>query len=380
MRTIRYFDNTAVDFVDLWETANHTLDSNSTSSLARLAVVLLNMPLSLAPALASFVITIDPVATVAALNDPIATAAAQGMAPKKYVGYAINAFDSKAEYHTYAIQLTSPTIPVACEDEGITAEMCTPVSPAPPHSDGREPLRSRKALPWIGWQPSFMRSVVRVPVKLEDDAAAVFLEPADAIRHRRILADDDARRSVSLRSFHPSIMNPRTPSYVDFCDLGEYTGDFACPADMSDAATYDDQYYAETVQASRPPDTMIVVNVSYDLSQVDNLPDPLGFFEEKRWLKELEVASKARASGIIEPYVESQKENHFDLRSSDSEDVPRSPGEYGNLSELSSSLRDRVSVLQEIATKTQHFRNFLGHVKEDGLNFLQSWTMGIRLI
>jgi hypothetical protein len=46
------------------------------------------MPLSLAPALASFVvITIDPVATLQALNDPIATAAARKMTPQKYVGY-----------------------------------------------------------------------------------------------------------------------------------------------------------------------------------------------------------------------------------------------------------------------------------------------------
>ncbi|KAJ7042922.1 hypothetical protein C8F04DRAFT_1390313 [Mycena alexandri] len=356
------------------------------------------MPLSLAPALASFVvITIDPVATVAALNDPIATAAAQQMVPKKYVGYvskAINAFDSKAKYHTYAVQLTSPTIPAACEDGCITAEMYTPVSPAPPHPDGREPLRLRKAFPWIGWQPSFMRSVVRVPVKLEDDAAAVLLEPADAIRHRRILADEDARRSVLLRSSVPvTSRKPGTPSYVDFCDLGEYTGDFTCPADISDAATYDDQYYAETVQASRPPDTMIVVNVSYDLSQVDNLPDPLGFFEEKRWLKELEAESKARASRTIEPHIEPpshKKENHLALRSSNSHDLLQSPWEYGNLSELILVLRVRVSVLQvqEIA---RVLRIFLGRVKEDGLNFLQrqppplpatgfSWTMGKRLI
>ncbi|KAJ7270669.1 hypothetical protein B0H12DRAFT_999077, partial [Mycena haematopus] len=143
---------------------------------------------SLSPALAAFVvITIDPVATLQALNDPIVTAAARKITPQKYVGYvskAIDVFDSKAEYHTYAIQLTSPTIPAACEGDGISADMYTPVFPAAAHPHDRVPLKPRRTLPWSDCQqPSFMRSIVRVPVKLGDDTQAVLLDPDEAIRY-----------------------------------------------------------------------------------------------------------------------------------------------------------------------------------------------------
>jgi hypothetical protein len=130
-----------------------------------------------------------------------------------------------------------------------------------------------------------MRSVVRVPVKLEDDARALFLEPTEAVRHRRILAEEGARRRTLLRD---SAAKPGARSYVELSDLDEYMGDFGCPIDLSDSdcADEDEQFYADAVEKSRPPDTMIVVNVSYDLSQLNELPDPLQFFEEKRRLKE----------------------------------------------------------------------------------------------
>ncbi|KAF7369829.1 hypothetical protein MVEN_00315800 [Mycena venus] len=219
------------------------------------------------------------------------------MTPQKYVGYvskAINAFDWKADYHTYAIQLTSPTIPAACEGDGISADMYTPVFPSPAHPQGRAPLRSRRALPWSGCQqPSFMRSIFFSNRRMQSG-------------HRRILAEEDAQRSVLLQSTSQSSAAAKPGargSYVEFSDLDEYAGDFSCPVDFSDGAHEledEEQYYAEAVQASRPPDTMVVVDVSYDLSQLTELPDPLQFFEEKRQLKELVAESKARTSGIIE--------------------------------------------------------------------------------
>ncbi|KAJ6554499.1 hypothetical protein B0H19DRAFT_1153785 [Mycena capillaripes] len=357
------------------------------------------MPLSLAPALAAFVvITIDPVATVQVLNDPIATAAAQKMTPQRYVGYvskAVNAFDCKADYHTYAIQLTSPTVPAAYEGEGISADMCTPVSPVATdaHPHGREPLRLRGTLPWSGCQqPSFMRSVVRVPVKIEDDSSAVFLELADAVRHRRILVDEDARRRALLRSSVSDAAKPGARSYVEFSDLDEYTGDFACPIDLSHYTEEDeDDYYADTVEASRPPDTMIVVNVSYDLSQLDELPDPLHFFEEKRRLKELEVESRTRKAGTIavlspEPHPEIIAESTSDslvtqeYQSLIYPDTLSSVWEYHKLPELFSTIHIPVSLIREVATKTRRLAFCVVHLREDGVNLLQNWSTAVWFI
>ncbi|KAJ7938443.1 hypothetical protein B0H13DRAFT_1851866 [Mycena leptocephala] len=219
------------------------------------------MPLSLAPALASFVvITIDPVATLQALNDPIAIAAARKMTPQKYVGDQRLRLEGRLPH--VAIQLTSPTVPLLAGRRYRRRHVHACV-PAATDGKGRAPLRLREsgALPWSGCQqPSFMRSVVRVPVKLEDDADAL------------ILAEEDARRRTLLRD---SAAKPGARSYVELSDLDECMGDFGCPIDLLDSDCTDEdeeQFYADAVEKSRPPDTMIVVNVSYDLSQLKSCP------------------------------------------------------------------------------------------------------------
>ncbi|KAF8192763.1 hypothetical protein K438DRAFT_1674994 [Mycena galopus ATCC 62051] len=357
------------------------------------------MPVSLSPALAAFVVvTIDPVATLHALNDPIATAAARKLTPQKYVGYvskAINVFDSKTEYHTYAIQLTSPMIPAACEGEGISADMYTPVFPSTVHPSGRTPLRTRRALLWSGCQqPSFMRSIVRVPVKLEDDSTAVLLEPTEAIRYRRILAEEDEQRRVSLCA-SPSEKSGSHGSYVEFSDLDDdYMADSSYPVDLLGGCEDDseEQYYGEMVQASRPPDTMVVVNVSYDLSEVVELPDPLQFFEEKRRLKELVAESRARTSGCLtpKPRLEIYITEHCDVHHPATEEID-SPvylsslrlsqrSRYIQLPELLSTVHIPSSWIQEVATTIRRLRYCLTHIREDGFSVAQSWMASVRLI
>ncbi|KAJ7146163.1 hypothetical protein C8R44DRAFT_756752 [Mycena epipterygia] len=353
------------------------------------------MTISLVPKPAAFVvIRIDPVATLESLNDPIATAAAGNMSSKKYVAYvskAINVFDVRAPHHTYAIQLTSPRIPEPCEADGISADMYTPVFPATAHPLGREPLRPKKALPWACYQPSFMRSIVRVPVQLADDAAAASLDSGDAIHHRRILAGEDLRRSVSLHSSTPEAKTDGL-GYVNFSDLDEYTGEFACPIEVDRA--YEDKYYVDTVEASQPPNTMIVVDVSYDLSEVDELPDPLEFFEEKRRLKQLEAESKARKEGcpeitISQPETENIAENiqHGVPVTEERQSFvyPETPWsfwdtEHRKLPALVSTIRIPASLIQDAVRKTRHFSGVLANIREDGLNVLQSWAIRIRLI
>ncbi|KAJ7271067.1 hypothetical protein C8J57DRAFT_296747 [Mycena rebaudengoi] len=359
------------------------------------------MPLSLFPKLASYVvISINPVATLESLNDPVALAAARQMPVQKYVGYvnkAVDIFDSHAKYHTYSILLTSPTIPQASPDDFIGPDMYTPVFPATTHPLSREPLRPNKPLPWkTCYQPSFMRSVVRVPVTCADDSAAVTLSSLDVTRHRRILAGEEARRSAALRTCTPPALPDRS-SYVNFSDLNEYTGDFSCPIDVDRA--YEEWYYNDTVESSRPPDTMAVVDISYDLSQVGELPDPLGFFEEKRRLKELEAESITRASKKHAPpppeFVappETQLETEETLEESadtDSEDEqlllditelddPWDVEDHATLPDLLWSMRIPESAVQELASMARRVSIFMAGVKTEGLSLLQSWTMAIR--
>ncbi|KAJ6463517.1 hypothetical protein C8R45DRAFT_911740 [Mycena sanguinolenta] len=346
------------------------------------------MPVSLSPALAAFVvITIDPVATLQALNDPIATAAAREIAPQKYVGYvskAIDVFDSKAEYHTYAIQLTSSTTPAACEGEGISSDMYTPIFPAAAHPSGREALHPRRALPWNGCQqPSFMRSVVRVPVKLEDNSAAVLLEANDAIRFRRILAEEDEQRRVLLgasqssssSSLHDDASASDEVSYLELSDLDDhdYAGTrFSCPIDLVEGAFEDEEDdYTDIVRASRAPDT-VVVNVSYDLSQVAELPDPLQFFAEKRQLKELVAESRARTSQCSSPIAEPEGviavQHDVPLGSAENMDSELDflPSLLGHLQlpECLSTVHtlSSLSIIREVTTTIQRLRYSLAYI------------------
>ncbi|KAJ6556893.1 hypothetical protein B0H10DRAFT_2121876 [Mycena sp. CBHHK59/15] len=330
------------------------------------------MPLSLLPKPASYVVfSINPVATLESLNDPVALAAARQMAPEKYVGYVnkvVDVFDSHARYHTYSILLTSPTVPAASEADLIGADMYTPVFPVTAHPLGREPLHPNKALPWkTCYQPSFMRSVVRVPVTVADDSAAISLEPSDVTRHRMILFGEDVRRNASVHSSTPPEKLGEDPSssYIDFSDLDDYTGDISCPIDVD--RTYEDRYYADTVEASRPADTVIVVDVSYDLSEISELPDPLGFFEEKRFIKKLEAESKARTSKrvISAPFkLESETQHAMEEVQPmvDSEaGQPWAFTNYRGLPELLSTIRIPVSVIRGLATMTRRLSIFWTH-------------------
>ncbi|KAJ7070238.1 hypothetical protein B0H15DRAFT_119068 [Mycena belliarum] len=344
------------------------------------------MPLSLVPKPAAFVvIRIDPVATVATLNDPLATAAAKKLPSKQYVAYvskAINAFDWKVPHHTYAIHLASPAVPEPCEADGIGADMYTPVLPAATHPLGRAPLRTTKPLPWPCYQPSFMRSVVRVPVRLEDDASAVLLDPAEAVRHRRILAGEDGRRDVSLGA-STRVANSEGPGYAHLSDLDEYTGDFTCPIDADCFDSDEDRFYEATVKASRPPDTCIVVDVSYDLSQVDEVPDPLNFFEEKRRLRELEKESRARKTRqttISKPDLTAEEVQHGASEAIDLLDYFKAVWIYPGFPKRLQRMHIAAVVLREVATRAGRLSAYLGRIKGEGLAFLQGWKMTVRFV
>ncbi|KAF7373608.1 hypothetical protein MSAN_00571200 [Mycena sanguinolenta] len=305
--------------------------------------------------------------------------------PQKYVGYvskAIDVFDSKAEYHTYAIQFTSPTIPAACEGEGISPDMYTPIFPATAaHPGGRVPLHSRRVLPWSGCQqPSFMRSIVRVPVKLEDDTSAVLLEPDEAIRFRRILAEEDEQRrgllgaSQSSSFSYDDASSNTGGSYLEFSDLDDddyARAHFSCPFGLLESDVEDDNY-AEIVQTSRLSDVTVVVNVSYDLSQVAELPDPLQFFEEKRQLKELVAESRARTCQCSAPAAEPEPEvviaaqndvplARIENMDSDFDPLP-SPLRHIRLPERLSAVRIPSSLIREVTTTIRRSRYSLAYI------------------
>ncbi|KAI0064644.1 hypothetical protein BV25DRAFT_1799997, partial [Artomyces pyxidatus] len=94
--------------------------------------------------------TLDPVATLEALDDPIATEQAQRLRPKKYVGCLaanIDVISSLRRYHKCTIIFLSQGLPKASEADGFSEVMCVPILPAQ-HPTGRRGITVFPPLPW----------------------------------------------------------------------------------------------------------------------------------------------------------------------------------------------------------------------------------------
>ncbi|ETW80254.1 hypothetical protein HETIRDRAFT_242493, partial [Heterobasidion irregulare TC 32-1] len=154
---------------------------------------------SFAPHLFTYVaFSIDPVATVASLEDPDATEAARLLPTRKYVGLVETIHDLRhpsRPYHRCDIALLSQGLPNDVEEYGIESFMCVPVAPTEDHPLLRAPLRPTKPLPWDDvYHHSHMKFSGRVRTAPADHTNATMITGDDACRFQEILSEDTARR------------------------------------------------------------------------------------------------------------------------------------------------------------------------------------------
>ncbi|KAI0042883.1 hypothetical protein FA95DRAFT_1476374, partial [Auriscalpium vulgare] len=98
------------------------------------------------------VFTFNPVATLEALEDPIATEQAAALTTKKYVGYISRVCDlalPERRYHRCTCHLLSNSLPAASEINHTEETMFVPIAPAT-HPEGRAALSPTPPLPWDG--------------------------------------------------------------------------------------------------------------------------------------------------------------------------------------------------------------------------------------
>ncbi|KZP18768.1 hypothetical protein FIBSPDRAFT_863335 [Athelia psychrophila] len=244
--------------------------------------------------------------TLEALHDEHVAEVTKKMQTKSFVGYVAKAdriINHESEFQSFRVEILREGFPPRLEKEGIEPDMCTPVWPTTEHPSSRAPLRTDKPLPWKNcYHSSFDSIIVRVPTAYEDPKGAVMLLESELSRHNEIIDDDQQRADATFKSHQPipavgetsandGQISPRNRSQ-------ESLENEPLPDDDHDSAK-SAQDFAQAIvnmaEMDRPPETMITVEMTYDLSYVQTLPDPQEFYIEKKALEKLEQDTKTAA-------------------------------------------------------------------------------------
>ncbi|KAF7300620.1 hypothetical protein HMN09_00947200 [Mycena chlorophos] len=257
------------------------------------------------------VLRIDPVASVAFLDDTEATEAATRLSFQDYVVYApgsLKLFHPAAAFREeeiiFVLQGESRDLP----EHFIEAGMIMPIAPQSPAvanlSSSREPLRaSPNAFPWMGCHlSSFVNATVRCPNLLVPEKPSCALNKDEQYRYI-LYRNQDRRRRNDLRlekeKTTPLAVEAQgslqTPAVASSDEENTVDADEELPVPVRDSD------YAELFMGllqPEPAEDQITVTFSYDLSRIKELHDPRGFLHEAERISGIINASKVRSEAV----------------------------------------------------------------------------------
>lgn len=199
-----------------------------------------------------------------------------------------------SEFQSFRVELLRDGLTPRKEEMGIEPDMCTPVWPTTKHPSSRPPLRPDKPLPWSNcYHSSFDTIIVRVPTSYENAEMAVTLPISEMVRHNGLVSHDISRAAETRVLRQPTLPEERGQfGNNDDERLGFNGSQSSIPDDDLPQGEHDSlQSNRDFVQAImnmaevRPADTMITVEMTYDLSFVKTLTDPKEFYIEKKVLE-----------------------------------------------------------------------------------------------
>ncbi|KAI0669552.1 hypothetical protein C8Q78DRAFT_1193021 [Trametes maxima] len=201
------------------------------------------------------VVQMDPTGMVRHFDDPIASAAAQAMRPKKYLVYLQLLLDIPTPtkpWFRFEVCPIGTTLRPEDEEHGITSDMVIPIFPNTSHPRGRKPIQTESTFPfpncyhWIN-----NRLVVRVRRKAVryDDSAAVKIGVMQSLNMEAGFTEDYRR----LAAFEREKVTIAAHS---------------CPSETRDGANGERSSYHLDVDTANDPE-----------SDVDSLPEGSGGFE-----------------------------------------------------------------------------------------------------
>ncbi|KAI0043636.1 hypothetical protein FA95DRAFT_1498302 [Auriscalpium vulgare] len=284
------------------------------SRVRRNAQEVLNGPLArstyLLPMYGAYVVfTLNPVATLEALEDPIATEQAAALTTKKYVGYISRVSDlalPERRYHRCTCHLLSNSFPAASEADHTEETMFIPIAPAT-HPEGRTALTPTPPLPWDGLYHHTLEEIdLRVTTDSSpsvDHSLSPMLPMRGILEMKRVVNADFWRQSqlqTAYEAAHPESSQKPTlfPCPLaeddsdhdnDRDDRSSYYSDGSDSEDLSessDASSDDLNWIPETlrdpfvVREDPAHRFMPVVDFNVDLSTVPEFTDAKYFFED----------------------------------------------------------------------------------------------------
>ncbi|KAI0039310.1 hypothetical protein FA95DRAFT_1036504 [Auriscalpium vulgare] len=212
------------------------------------------------------VFTLDPVASLDALEDPVALDAARALAPscKKYIGYVKGVLDlpmRDRKYHKCDCHILSRGLAIPSPTRHIDENMCTPVAPAT-HPQGRPAVAPIPALP-LPWDDLFIHYNAFFTFRIKTDhhetdlSHSPMLSMADLFAVGRHKSEDGERqdtlfeeewlRSRQTEALHDAFVIAEHPR-DQFMPVVSYDFDLAAVTEFAGAR----ELYEETLELERP--------------------------------------------------------------------------------------------------------------------------------
>ncbi|KAI0629531.1 hypothetical protein C8Q77DRAFT_1140756 [Trametes polyzona] len=280
-------------------------------------------------------IRIDPVETVKALDDPIATAAAQAMSTKPYLVFLEREiglpFPNKPWYR-YTVSIIAPSLRDADQAKGYTPEMCVPIYPNTSHPTERTPVRPKEPFPfcncyhWLDMSAD-VRVLARPEKELFDRHKAVKLSSGEnydmkmfwTLDHVRILDErDDASLSSTSEEQSPpaSPVQPYFGASTDITARGMIPLRSASTSSLSEISeicssrsSVSEESAANSLERimrmdifSGPNDDVALLplcelweDLSAQFENEEDIPHPAGFFQERDEIVKIVRDARIRA-------------------------------------------------------------------------------------
>ncbi|KAI0042058.1 hypothetical protein FA95DRAFT_1610502 [Auriscalpium vulgare] len=239
------------------------------------------------PAYGAFVVfTLNPVATVETLEDPVATEAARNLRARKYVGYVTQAIDLSMpgrRYHRCSCYILSRGLPIPSEQTLVDEQMCIAIAPAT-HPAGRPALTPSPPLRWddlyLHSSSIFTLRVTSVDGKIDHSFSPAltlgqYLDvtaytSADAMRWQALI---DARDKPpnTIRSQHAV---PETASQVSHVSVASATS-APSPADAGDPPEAKSTAESESIRSSDNGSILSGVPSFFPAGLMSDEEDPL---------------------------------------------------------------------------------------------------------
>ncbi|KAJ7460004.1 hypothetical protein B0H11DRAFT_2199031 [Mycena galericulata] len=242
------------------------------------------------------VMTIDPLASLAHMDDPQIPEMCAKLVNKDYVVYVTDGnhqpFDPSLRYHEHVVEFLIQGLPPALEGQCIDSAMSIPIFPAASeHPWGRAPLRPSATLPWTDCYLSpFITATVRCPTVINDDNITHYLDIPEQLRHDAFADADTKKRDYQLE--RRALLSAGS-MFTDDSDRSGWGTQSELESEDPSTALFRNAVYG--IHPARKP----VVTFTHDLSGMHQLYSPLDFLAEEDALWGIAGVSRLRRYCVI---------------------------------------------------------------------------------